>query len=154
VAAGTALILMMLVVLVDVVGRGIFNSPLAIGTDLTEVLMMVLVFLSFPLLTYRQRDITVDLFEVVHNPHFKKLQIALAGLCGALVFGLASWQFFIFGERAARSGEMMAEIKLPLSYVWYFMGAFGWITTLAALLVTLSAFTSHPVEPEIISEVD
>lgn len=152
--AAVALLLMMTVVVVDVIGRGVFNTPLPSGTDLTEVSMMVMTFLAFPLLTYRQRDITVDLLQVVRNPQFKKLQVALAGLCGTLVFGLTSWQFLIFGERAARSGEMLSELKLPLSYAWYFMGLFGCITAVAALIVTVSVFTKHPVMPAAVSEVD
>ena len=69
--AAFALLLMMVVVLIDVIGRGLFNAPLASGTELTEILMAVMAFLAFPLLAYRQRDITVDLLDMLGGKGLK-----------------------------------------------------------------------------------
>jgi len=146
-AAATALVLLMLVVLVDVIGRNFFNSPLASGTELTELLLASLAFLSFPLLAYRQRDITVDLLDLMAGERLRRYQVALAGLVGATVFGLLAWQLVVFARRAARSGEATAQLKVPLQYAWWSMSVLAAVTSLAALVVAVSAFTRHPVTP-------
>ena len=154
IGAATVLVLLMLVVLVDVLGRNLFNSPLASGTELTEMLMAVLAFLSFPLLAYRQRDITVDLVDMLAGDRLKKLQIALAGTVGAIVFGLLSWQLVVFAGRAAQSGEATPQLHVPLAYAWWFMSVMSAVTALAALVVAVFVFTRHPVEAVRPSEID
>lgn len=143
-ASAAALVGLMAIVLIDVIGRNLLNSPLASGTELTEILMAVMAFLSFPLLAYRQRDITVDLFDTVTGITMKKLQAALAGVCGAMVFGLLSRQLAVFAERAMSNGETTAELHFPLSYLWWFMSFFAAVSAVAALLVGLSALTRRP----------
>lgn len=153
-ASAAALVCLMVIVLVDVLGRNLFNKPLASGTELTEILMALMAFLSFPLLAYRQRDITVDLLDMVTGKTMKKMQVALAGVCGAVVFGLLARQLAVFAERAMTNGETTAELQFPLSYLWWFMSVFAAVTALAALIVALAAFTSRPVQAALVSEVD
>jgi TRAP-type C4-dicarboxylate transport system permease small subunit len=152
--AATVLVLLMLVVLVDVLGRNLFNRPLASGTELTEMLMAVLAFLSFPLLAYRQRDITVDLVDMLAGDRLKKLQVALAGSVGAGVFGLLSWQLVTFARRSMLSGEATPQLHVPLAWAWWFMSAMAAFTALAALVVAVSVFTRHPVEAIRPSKID
>ena len=143
--AALALTLMMLVVLVDVVGRGLFNAPLASGTELTEMLMAVMAFVAFPLLAYRQRDITVDLLDMFAGKDFKKYQIGLAGVIGAALFSLTAFQLTVFARRAATNGEISSELHLPLGYLWWFMSAMAALTALASLVVAVRAFSANPV---------
>lgn len=143
--AAFALLLMMLVVLADVIGRGLFNAPLASGTELTEILMAVMAFVAFPLLAYRQRDITVDLFDSLGGVGLRKYQVSLAGLCGAVVFGLTASQLAVFAKRTLTNGEISSELHFPLTYLWWFMAALAALTALAALMVAIRAFSANPV---------
>ena len=152
--AAFALLLMMLVVLIDVIGRGLFNSPLSSGTELTEILMAVMAFLAFPLLAYRRRDITVDLLDMLGGKGLKKLQVGLAGLCGAVVFGLTAWQLTVFAKRALTNGEISAELHFPLTYLWWFMSAMAALTALAALVVAVRAFSENPVRATVTQGMD
>jgi TRAP-type C4-dicarboxylate transport system permease small subunit len=154
VSAAMVLVLLMAVVLVDVVGRNLFNRPLASGTELTELLMAVLAFLSFPLLAWRQRDITVDLVDLLAGKRLRKLQVALAGLCGAVVFGLLARQFVVFAQRAASGGDATPQLHIPMAWAWWFMAAMSALTALAAAVVAIAVFTRHPVAPNKPSEID
>ncbi|MBT2301907.1 TRAP transporter small permease [Variovorax paradoxus] len=152
-AAAAALVILMLIVLVDVIGRDIFNRPLAAGTELTELSMASMVFLAFPLLAFRQRDITVDLFDfLVGGETLRKLQVVLAGLVGTAVYGLLSRQMIIFAQRAALSGEATSQLGFPLTYAWWAMCALSALAALASLVVALAAFTRRPIEPGAPSE--
>jgi len=153
-AAATALVLLMLVVLIDVIGRNVFNRPLASGTELTEMIMGVLAFLSFPLLAYRQRDITVDLVDMLAGDRLHKVQVALAGSVGAVLFGLLSWQSVTMAVRAAQSGEATPQLHVPLSYTWWCISFLSGVTALAALVVAVAIFTRHPVVAVRPSEID
>lgn len=155
IGAATALVLLVVVVVVDVVGRNVFNSPLASGTELTELLMAAMVFLSFPLLAWRQRDITVDLFDfLAGSPALRKFQVALAGLVGAIVFALLARQLVVFAQRAAASGESTAQLQIPLAYVWWVMCALSAVTALASLIVAIAVFTRQPIPPEVHARID
>lgn len=153
-ASAVALVCLMVIVLVDVVGRSLFNRPLASGTELTEILMALMAFLSFPLLAYRQRDITVDLLDTVTGHTTKKIQAALSGVFGALVFGLLAWQLAVFAHRAMSNGETTAELQFPLSYLWWLMSALAVVTAVAALVVVFKAFAGHPGQTAHASKVD
>lgn len=151
--AAAALVILMIIVLVDVIGRDVFNRPLAAGTELTELAMATMVFLSFPLLAFRQRDITVDLFDfLVGGVTLRKLQVVLAGIVGATVYGLLSRQMVIFAQRAALSGESTPQMGFPLTYAWWAMCVLAALAAVASLVVALAAFTRHPVAPGAHSE--
>lgn len=154
VGAAAALTLLMVVVLIDVIGRDVFNRPLASGTELTELLMGTMAFLSFPLLTYRQRDITVDLVDMLAGARWEKAQVALAGTVGAIVFGLLAFQLVTSANRAATSGEATDQLHVALSWAWWFMCVMAAATAMAGLTVAISVFTRHPVESIKPSEVD
>ena len=154
IAAAAALLLLVVVVLIDVIGRNAFNRPLASGTELTEMLMGALAFLSFPLLTYRQRDITVDLFDMLAGRRLNKLQVAVSGIVAATVFGLLAWQAAVQGLRAAANGESTPQLHVSLAYIWWGMGALSVVTALSALVVAIAVFTRHPVLPVPLSELE
>jgi TRAP-type C4-dicarboxylate transport system permease small subunit len=152
--AALALTLMMLVVLVDVIGRGLFNAPLASGTELTEMLMAVMAFLAFPLLAYRQRDITVDLLDKLGGKELRKYRLALAGLVGGTLFGLTAFQLSVFARRAAINGEISSQLQIPLGYLWWFMSAMAALTAIAWLVVAVRAFGASPIRPANTQEID
>jgi TRAP-type transport system small permease protein len=152
--AALALVLMMAVVLVDVIGRSLFNAPLASGTELTEMLMVLMTFTAFPVLAYRQRDITVDLLDLLQSPALRKVQLVLAGLAGTAVFGLTARQLAVFAQRAAGNGETTAELQFPLTYLWWFMSALAAMTALAALVVAVRALMGRPVRADATPEMD
>jgi TRAP-type C4-dicarboxylate transport system permease small subunit len=143
--AAMALLLMMLIVLIDVIGRGLFNAPLASATELSEMVMAVMAFLAFPLLAFRQRDITVDLLDVLEGKTLKQFQVFLASVCGAIVFGLTAFQLAVFAKRSLTNGEISPELHFPMTYLWWFMSVMAALTAIAALVVAIRAFTANPV---------
>ncbi len=137
--AGTALVGLMLVVLFDVIGRNLFNRPLAAGTELTELLLAAMSFLAFPLLAWRRRDITVDLFDFLAGATLRRLQWVLSGAVGAMVYGLLARQALVFAGRAAASGEATAQLQFPLAWAWWTMAGLAAVAALACLGIAVSA---------------
>ena len=73
----TAFILfaLMVITLLDVVGRYFLNAPLAGAFELTRLAMGLLVFSALPLVTARERHIVVSLFDPLFaaNPRRRAL---------------------------------------------------------------------------------
>lgn len=135
--AGVALIGLMLVVLVDVIGRNLFNSPLASGTELTELMLAAMSFTAFPLLAWQGRDITVDLFDFLAGSSLRRVQWLLSGAVGAVVYALLARQASVFAGRAAGSGEATPELQFPLVWAWGAMSALAIVAALACLAVVV-----------------
>lgn len=146
--AGTALVLLMFIVLFDVLGRNLLNHPLAAGTELTELLMALMAFLAFPLLAWRQRDITVDLFDfLAGSAALARCQTALAGVVGAAVYGLLACEATVFARRAMTNGDVTPQMQFPLSAAWWVIMVLAGAAALASLVVALCAFGRHAIKP-------
>ena len=65
--SGIAVLWIIAITCVDVVGRYFFNSPLYAGSEMVQVSMAFVIFLSLPGLFFKNENIIVDLF-----PFFKK----------------------------------------------------------------------------------
>jgi TRAP-type transport system small permease protein len=127
------LLALMLVVLVDVAGRSLFNRPLPWGTEVLEIVLAAMVFLLYPVLALRSSHITVDLVAV--TPAVQRLQRALSALVGASLFGLIAWCLAKQAFRAAGYGESTPLLGVPL---WYILGAMSLLALVSALAFVLS----------------
>lgn len=141
-----ALLVVMLVVLVDVIGRNLLNRPLPWGTDLVEVLMAVLVFALYPVLAWRANHITVDLVPVGRS--LRGLQRLLSRLMGAGLFGVIAWCVARQALRAAEYGEASPMLQMPTAWVLSGVSAMAALTALAFLL-SLRTATSAVAEQSV-----
>ena len=63
--AGATLFGMMLLTTADVGGRYFFNSPILGTVELTQLMLAALVFLSLPVVCWRQEHVSVDLLDAI-----------------------------------------------------------------------------------------
>jgi TRAP-type C4-dicarboxylate transport system permease small subunit len=143
----SALVVVMLVVLVDVVGRNLLNQPLPWGTELVEVLMAVLIFALYPVLAWRETHITVDLVPVARS--VRGVQRLIARLLGLAVFGVMAWCVARQALRAADYGESSPMLGLPTAWVLWGVSAMATVTALAFLwrLCTNAAPDEYALAP-------
>src|SRR4051794_12946781 len=85
-AGALALLLLMLLVLVDVTGRNLLNTPVPWSTELLEIIVGCMVFLLYPVLALQSGHITVDLIHV--RPALRIAQRLLGAVIGGLLFAL------------------------------------------------------------------
>lgn len=133
VVGSTCLLALMLLVVVDVVGRDFFNSPLPWGTEVAEVLLGGLIFLFYPVLALRGGHITVDLIPIPRT--LRVGQRWLSGAIGAALFGIVAYACGRQAVRAASYGDASAILGIPTAWVFWAM------TVLAAL--SAAAFLAH-----------
>src|SRR5499426_4842176 len=63
IAASVILLCMMLLTFVDVVARYLFNFPLRGGFEITELMLLVLIFAGLPLVSHADEHVTMDFID-------------------------------------------------------------------------------------------
>lgn len=135
--SAAALLVLMVIVFIDVVGRNLFNMPLPWGTELLEMVLAVMIFAVYPLLSLSFGHITVDLIQV--RPSLQVAQRLLASTLGAVVFALISFCMGRQAIRAAGYGEATPLLGVPLSWIIGGVCLMAAVTSLACLLAIARA---------------
>lgn len=117
VVLGILLLALVAVTFTDVAGRYLFAAPLPGGPELTELLVMAVVFGGLPALCLEDGHITADLVTQRLGPKALGVQLVLARLASAAVLGLACWQLWKIGLRLSGYGQTTVFLKLPLGPV-------------------------------------
>jgi TRAP-type C4-dicarboxylate transport system permease small subunit len=133
-----SLLVLMVIVCVDVIGRNLLNSPLPWGTELLEVVLAGMVFAFYPLLARRGGHIVVDLVPVPRAA--RAFQRWLAGAIGAVLFGVIAWCCGRQALRAADYGDATAILGIPMAWVLWGMVA---LSTLSARAFVVQAMEPH-----------
>lgn len=140
-----ALLVLMVIVFIDVVGRNLFNAPLPWGTELLEMVLAVMIFAVYPLLAAGFGHITVDLIQV--RPSLHVVQRVLASLIGAVVFAIITFCMGRQAIRAAGYGEATPLLGVPLAWIIGGVSVMAAISALAFVLAILRARRAGAAEP-------
>jgi len=139
-AAAIVLFSMMTVTLVDVVGRYAFNAPLPSGYELIQLGMALLVFLVLPILTARDEQVRIDIFQRLLppwlRPYFRLASLALSLI---VILGFA-WLLWRRGASFVVSGETTSNLSMPLAPLAFFIAA-SWVAT--AIIVAVQPLYWH-----------
>ncbi|MGB7241609.1 MAG: TRAP transporter small permease [Sulfitobacter sp.] len=136
VICAVVLLCMMSLTGVDVIARYVLNAPIQGAFELTEVLLVFLVFCAMPLTTRTGGHIEVELWEPTSRAG-NGLRLFLASLCGLTVFGGLAYQLTEHAQRLAKYGSVTNSLNIPLTYIAYVAAACCAISALAVLLTAL-----------------
>jgi TRAP-type C4-dicarboxylate transport system permease small subunit len=140
VAAAAVLFTMMLITTVDVIGRYLFNKPLAGGFELTEMMLAALIYCGLPLVSKCREHIVIDTFDTFMSPSVKRvLDVAADVVCFLTLSGIG-YLIFRRAVRVAEYGDTTSVLKLPLAPVAYAMGT---MIVIAALIHLVLIFVPH-----------
>ena len=132
--AATALFSLMLLTLVDVVGRKFFNHSVPGGLELTEILMVVVIFGALPLVSWRGEHVVFDSLDAI-NPHWLQgAQARAVHLMSACTFGFLARLMAMRAERFAEYGDTTVHLQLAMAPVAWIMAGLLMITALIHLL--------------------
>jgi TRAP-type C4-dicarboxylate transport system permease small subunit len=106
---------MMTLTFVDVVGRKFLGGSIIGSVELTELLMLALIYTALPLASLAGEHVVFDLLDFLLPERVKRWQSLLANLLCAVLLAGASW--FVF-ERALRTqsmGDTTAQLQIPIA---------------------------------------
>jgi TRAP-type C4-dicarboxylate transport system permease small subunit len=140
--AALALFGIMGLTLVDVVGRKLLDHSLTGSLEITEILMVVVIFAALPLVSLHGEHVVFDSLDKRMPPWLLRLQRAVVdGLCAAALAGLA-WLMWQKAAQMATYGDVTAQLNLPLGPFVQMMSVLCGITALVhALLVVRPGLT-------------
>lgn len=108
-----ALFAIMVLTFFDVGGRKLLSQSIPGSLELTELLMVVVIFAGLPLVSSRGEHVVFDSLDNVWPTGFGKvLRASVHILCAALMLGLAylMWQQ---ASQFAQNGDITAQLKIP-----------------------------------------
>ena len=130
IAASVILFLMMLLTFVDVVARYLFNFPLRGGFEITELMLLVLIFAGLPLVSHSDEHVTMDFIDRLLPDAGRLLVVRVVhGVCAAVMFFL-TWQVWIKAGKIAGYGDTTDVLKITVGPFVYFMAAMILLTGL------------------------
>jgi TRAP-type C4-dicarboxylate transport system permease small subunit len=127
---------MMTLTFVDVVARYVFNRPLRGAFEVTELLLVVLIFGGLPLVSHAGEHVTMDFIDKLLGRWRDLWQRAVQVLCAAIMF-LLTWLVWIKGNRISAYGDATDVLRIAYGPFVYFMAL---MIALAGLMHLYKAF--------------
>jgi TRAP-type C4-dicarboxylate transport system permease small subunit len=120
--SGGALFAIMVLTFFDVLGRKFLSNSIPGSLEITELLMVVVIFGALPLVSERGEHVEFDSLDPYLPAWVRKLQAVLVHLlCAAVLLGLG-WLMWRSANQFVESGETTAQLKILKAPFLYGMG--------------------------------
>jgi TRAP-type C4-dicarboxylate transport system permease small subunit len=144
-AAAVFLLILMLVTLVDVLGRNLLNRPLTGALELIELLLFLIIFLMLPQVTLRNQHIVITLLDSRFGAKLELFQRVLNAVLGCGLYGITGWQLWALAARSASYGDMTPTLQWPYAPFLYAMAVLSFLNAIAFLLSVASPVSDTDV---------
>ena len=141
--AAMALFAIMWLTLVDVTGRKFFSHSVPGGLELTEILMVIVIFGALPMVSWRSEHVVFDSIDAWVPTWLKGLQARLVHLVCAGTFGFLAYLMTTRAERFAEYGDTTVHLQLAISPVAWLMAGLLLITALVHALFVFAPPRPH-----------
>ena len=120
-AASAILLAMMLLTVLDVVGRYVFNRPVRGAFEVTELMLVVLIFAGLPLVSYADEHAVMDFIDRLLAPGKRRaLRRGVQAACAAFMFLLA-WLVWLKADRIWAYRDATDVLRIVYGPFVYFM---------------------------------
>jgi TRAP-type C4-dicarboxylate transport system permease small subunit len=127
---------MMTLTFVDVVARYVFNRPLRGAFEVTELLLVVLIFGGLPLVSHADEHVTMDFIDKLLGRWRHLWQRVVQAISAAIMF-LLTWLVWIKANRISGYGDATDVLRIAYGPFVYFMAL---MIALAGLMHLYKAF--------------
>jgi TRAP-type C4-dicarboxylate transport system permease small subunit len=133
-AAALLLFCLMAVTTVDVIGRYLMNWPLRGGFEITELLLLTLIFAGLPLVSRADEHVTMDFIDAALGARGRLLLRRLVDIaCGLIILGL-SYRVWLRADKIAGYGDTTDVLRIPVAPFVYFMALMVAVTGMVHLV--------------------
>jgi TRAP-type C4-dicarboxylate transport system permease small subunit len=120
--SGSALFAIMALTFFDVLGRKLADNSIPGSLELTELLMVVVIFGALPLVSERGEHVEFDSLDPYLPQWVRRIQaVVVHVLCAVVLLGLG-WLMWRSGGQFLESGETTAQLKILKAPFLYGMG--------------------------------
>lgn len=140
--AAMALFAIMWLTLVDVTGRRFFNHSVPGGLEITEILMVVVIFGALPMVSWRNEHVVFDSLDAWLPDWVRALQARVVNLVCAVTFACLGYLMSTRASRFAEYGDTTVYLQVSIAPVAWLMAG---LLVLTALVHLLFVFVVVPV---------
>jgi TRAP-type C4-dicarboxylate transport system permease small subunit len=120
IAASAILFALMSLTFVDVLARYLFNRPIRGAFEVTELLLLVLIFAGLPLVSHADEHVTMDFIDrLLHGRSRIWVDRGMHALVAGLMFFM-SWQVTIKAGRISSYGDATDVLRIVYGPFVYF----------------------------------
>lgn len=143
--AATALFAIMALTLVDVTGRKLASASVPGSLELTELLMVVVIFAGLPLVSMKGEHVVFDSLDPWLPPLLRRVQQAVVDLACAAALGGLAWLMWTKAAQMAEYGDVTAQLQLALPPFVRLMSVLCGVTAFVHLMLVLQPVAHHHV---------
>jgi len=121
VVASLILLAMMFLTVVDVVARYAFNRPLRGAFEVTELMLLVLIFAGLPLVSFSDEHATMDFIDRILGPRSQRWLEAVVQLINAAFMFLLTWLVWLKADRIWGYRDSTDVLRIVYGPFVYFM---------------------------------
>ncbi len=120
-ASALVLFALMAMTCIDVIGRELFGTPLDGATELTQLMLGVIVFAILPSVCLREEHVSVDLIDLWFPGRLVPLRQAVLNAVMAVALGFVAWRVWIIAGLTADYGDATEFLEIRLAPINYFI---------------------------------
>jgi TRAP-type transport system small permease protein len=132
--SGALLVGLMVLTVVNIVGRWLFDTPLPGAVELTEIGMVAIVFLGLAYAQVRGDHIRVDLLYEQLGARGRKVLNLFAALVSFATVAFMTWRLGVYAGQLGASGRTTSALRIPLFWVAWIAVAGGVIYAVAVVV--------------------
>jgi len=123
IAASAILFALMSLTFVDVLARYLFNRPIRGAFEVTELLLLVLIFAGLPLVSHADEHVTMDFADRWLSPAGRRILNRIIHFAVAALMFFMAWQVWIRAGRVSSYGDATDVLRIAYGPFVYFMAA-------------------------------
>ena len=129
----TSLTILVLITVIDVLGRYLLSLPLPGTTEITEIILGILIYIGLPYITRDEEHVTVSLFSNYFNNSIIKIQKIVVNFIVSIILFIIARQLYLHGLDLNLYNEITTFLEIPKAPIAYMMAALSIIASIIAL---------------------
>ena len=134
--AGFILMAMLTITIIDIVARKLFDNPFPGVIELTEVGLVLVIYLAMGYAQHFDDHVTIDLLYEALPQRGRRLLASVASVAAAAIGMFLAWRLFLYSNLLSNGGYATPNWGIPLGLI-AMLAALGATMFVAAMLVTV-----------------
>jgi TRAP-type C4-dicarboxylate transport system permease small subunit len=140
--AGLSLLLILAVfTLLDGSLRAIANTPINLVREIGDMVAAICGTCCLPITLLHQNNIVLRIFDRILPPPGVRAIDTLAGLVIEIVMIGMAWQFWLFGIKTMRAGDVTWLLNWPKAPFWFVVDGILWVAVAVQTFVLIEEIT-------------
>jgi TRAP-type transport system small permease protein len=109
---------MMLLTVLDVVLRGLFNRPIHGTFELVELALACTIFIALPAVFLRDEHLVVDVVDQIARPAVVRSLDLFGAIASLIVLAVMFWRMVPLARDMHEFGDVTADLSIPKIVFW------------------------------------